>query len=127
MTDTLRKKTEVSDTTYTLSHLFNDIKKEDILQYVIDEPVTLENATINGKEFTTQGNTNITVKKIVTTDDQYYKFSDTPVYFLYYCIEGKEEERCQTQGILTQNGNGAVLNVLNNEHVFCFFTDETED
>ncbi|PKB18983.1 fasciclin domain-containing protein [Flavobacterium sp. 5] len=114
--------------TYTLDDLLNDptITSHSILQYVFKEKILLNSATTAGTEYKTLADTLITVKRIKTDDKVYYEHSDTPVYFLYYCKDGKINEVCQTSDILTQNGNGTVLHVLNNSHVFNLFSKEVK-
>ncbi|UII26165.1 fasciclin domain-containing protein [Fulvivirga maritima] len=126
-TDTLRDQTNVEDTVFTLNNMLDEIQPEELLQYVFNEPITLEAASTSGDLYTTEGGTEITIKRIMTTEDQYYVYSDSPVYFLYYCKEGMEEERCQTTGVRTQNGNGVILHTLNYQHVFGLFSEESED
>lgn len=126
-TDSLRDETGVEDTTYSLDNLMNDITANDILQYGLNDAVTLEDASTDGMVYTSMANTSVTVKKTLATDDEYYVYSDYPVYFLYFCKPDKEEERCQTTGILTQNGEGTILHALNNEHIFMSFSEENDD
>ena len=128
-TDTLRDVTGVEDTLYTLNDLMNDqaIDSKSVLQYALNNRITLNGATLQGKEFTTLNNEVITVKKIQTDDPTYYQYNDNPVYFLYYCKDGMENEVCQTTDILTQNGGGTVLHVLNNAHIYDLFTELEED
>jgi len=126
-TNTLRRFSGVEDTVYTFDNLVNDIQPAYILQYALKEKVTLADATTVGKEYTTLSDQTMTVEKIQTTDQVYYIRSDSPVYFLYLVKDGKEEERCQTTDIQTENGSGPVLHVLNNAHVFNLFTNKTAE
>lgn len=126
-TDTLRDDTGVEDTTYSLNHLLDEITAEQILQYALSEKVTLAGTSVNGDEYFTLAENEVTIQRTLTTEAEYYVYSDYPVYFLYYIKEGKEEVRCQTTGILTQGGQGTVLHALDNEHVFGDFTEETND
>lgn len=126
-TDTLVDRTGNVDTLYTFSDMLDEITTADLLQYAFAEDITLDNASVPGDELTTLAETQVTVKKELTTDDQYYVYSSSPVYFLYYCKPGMEDERCQTTGVLTQNGQGAILHTLNYEHVFGLFTEEDEE
>lgn len=127
MSDTLREQTDVADTTYTLANLLDDITEEMLLQYALADTVTLAGAAISGETYATLANTDVVVKRTLTTESQYYTYSSEPVYFLYYCKPEMEEERCQTTGILTQNGEGTILHALNSQHVFGQFTKEVED
>lgn len=124
-TQTLRSYSGVEDTTYTFNNMLTDLQSRAILQYALNERVTMEATTINGEEYSTLSDQTMTVLKIQTTDDAYYVRSDIPVYFMYLLRDGKNEERCQTTDILTENGNGPVLHVLNNEHIFSLFSNET--
>lgn len=127
MTDTLINQTEVADTTYTLANLFEDATKEMILKYAVDEEITLANESVNGTDYVSLAGTEVTATRTLATDDEYYVNSDNPVYLLYFTQKGMADERCQTSGILTQNGAGTILHVLNNEHVFVFFSEISED
>lgn len=126
-TDTLREYSGVEDTTYTLATMMSEITADYLLQYILKDKVTLDGATTKGKTYTTLTDSLVTVKKILATDDEYSVYSSYSVYLLYYCKEGKEEEVCQTTGILTQDGEGTILHVLNNEHIFGVFSEETEE
>lgn len=127
MTDTLIDETGNSDTVFTFSRLLETTTAEDILQYAFAEDITLGDASTSGVTYSTLAENSIVVKKEVATDDSYYTYSSSPVYFLYYCKPGKEEERCQTTGVLTQNGEGAILHTLNYEHLFKSFSEEDSD
>lgn len=122
--DSLRASTDSDEATYTLDDLLKDptVTSHSILQYSFNDKIRLSEATTAGKEYKTLEDTLITVKKIKTLDPVYYMYSDTPVYFLYYCKENKANEVCQTTDILTQSGNGTILHVLNNTHVFNLFS-----
>jgi hypothetical protein len=85
----------------------------------------MSTATTVGTQYTTLANLPVTVKKTQTTETIYYKYSTNPVFFLYYCKTDKIDERCETTDILTQNGNGTILHVLDNAHVFGVFTKKT--
>lgn len=118
------------DTVYSFNSLLKDpdLASDFILQYAFKDKITLQNdVSTAGIEYTNLAGNVVIVKKIKTDDAAYYKYTDDPVYFLYYCKEGKENERCQTTDILTQNGNGTVLHALNNGHIFNRFTAETVD
>jgi len=118
------------DTVYSFNSLLKDpaLASDFILQYALKDKITLQDdATTAGIEYTNLAGSVITVKKIKTDDEAYYQYTDDPVYFLYYCKEGKEKERCQTTDIVTQDGNGTVLHALNNGHVFNRFTVESGD
>ncbi len=123
-TETLRDFTGVEDTVYTFSTLVKNVQARYLLQYALNEKVTMAIATTAGAEYSTLYNDEtMTVQKIQTTDAQYYTYSDSPVYFLYLIKDGKKEEVCQTTDILTENGAGPVLHVLNNTHIFNLFSN----
>ena len=128
-TDSLRASTDSDEAIYSLDDLLNDptVTSHSILQYVFKDKIQLNTATTSGQEYKTLADTLITVKKIKTLDQVYYEHSDAAVYFLYYCKDGKANEVCQTTDILTQNGNGTVLHVLNNTHVFNLFSKQVEN
>lgn len=128
-TDSLRVSTGSDEAIYTFDDLLNDptVTSHSILQYVFKEKIELNTATTSGQEYKTLADTLITVKKIKTLESVYYEHSDAPVFFLYYCKEGKANEVCQTTDILTQNGKGTVLHVLNNTHVFNLFSKGIEN
>lgn len=127
--DSLRLSTDSETATYTLNDLLGDptVTSHSILQYVFSDKIRLSSATTDGKEYKALSDTLITVKRIQTQDQVYYQNSDTPVFFLYYCKDGKANEVCQTTDILTQDGNGTVLHVLNNTHVFNLFSKMVEN
>ena len=112
--------------TYTLDDLYKDVTPKDLLQYMLNEKVTMS-STASSDGYTTLAETTITVKTVLQTDDQYYIYSESPVYFLFIGKEGKTDERCQTEGILTQSGEGTVLHVLNNDHVFISFEEDKNE
>ncbi len=128
-TDSLQKSTNSGEAKYTLADLLNDptVTSHSILQYVFKDKIQLSAAAAAGQEYKTLADTLITIKKIKTLEKVYYEHSDAPVYFLYYCKEGKANEVCQTTDILTQNGKGTVLHVLNNTHVFNLFSKKLEN
>lgn len=128
-TDSLRAQTDDPTANYSFDNLLNDpnVTSHSILQYVFNEKILLNTITTTGQEYKTLADTLITVKKIKTEDRVYYENSDAPVYFLYYCKDGKANEVCQTTDILTQNGKGTVLHVLNNTHIYNLFTKKIEN
>lgn len=113
--------------TYTLNDLYTDISADSVRQYLLAEKVSLGAATTSGEEYTTLGNTTITVKKVLQTDAIYYTWSKEPVYFLYFLKYPEKQlsnnESCQTTGILTQSGSGTILHALSNNHGFVNFRD----
>ncbi|RKR05002.1 hypothetical protein C8C83_4331 [Flavobacterium sp. 90] len=123
-TDSLKITSQSDEAKYTLDDLLNDptVTSKSILQYVFKDKIQLSTATTTGQEYKSLADTLITIKKIKTLEPVYYEHSDAPVYFLYYCKDNKANEVCQTTDILTQNGNGTVLHVLNNTHFFNLFS-----
>ncbi|MFI1773496.1 fasciclin domain-containing protein [Thalassobellus citreus] len=125
------------DSTYTINSLINDPEATEnyILQYAFKERITLTDATTDGKVYETLAGNEITIQKRVATDAVYTQYTDVPTYFLFYIKPNEirrirgiqydiefELEQCQTTDILTQNGSGTVLNVLNSQHVFDYFS-----
>ncbi len=122
--DSLKETDE--ELTYSLSDLIDELEADDLLQYMLTDKVTRGSSETSGEYETLAGNT-VSISTQQTTDDQYYVYSDNPVYFLYYTKSGMEDEVCQTSGIMTDSGTGTRLHVLNNDHVFIAFDEDESE
>lgn len=121
----LRKDDE--DATYVLSDLLADLPVDSVRQYLFSEKLLLDEVSTSETAYSSLGSTDVKIQKILQTDPMYYTWSTTPVYFLYYIkdvgLATPTRVQCQTTGIRTQNGNGTILHVLQNTHVFASFTN----
>lgn len=122
-----RLREDDEDAFYTLEKLFNDLPVDSIKQYLFNEKLLLDDISLSETTYNSLGNTTIKIQRVLQTDSQYYTWSTTPVYFLYYIkdigLTTPTRVQCQTTGIRTQNGNGTVLHVLQNTHVFASFVN----
>ena len=110
---------------YGLAEMYDQLPADSVRMYLFNEKITLNSVTTAPVKYTSKANTEAFFNKVLQTDPQYYVWSSEPVYFLFY---GKQygslttNVQCQTTGILTQSGNGTVLNVLRNTHQFISFS-----
>ncbi|MBE8722400.1 hypothetical protein [Sphingobacterium pedocola] len=122
-----RLREDDEDAVYTLEKLFDELPADSVKQYLFTNKLALNDVNTSETTYTSLGSTNIKIQKVLQTDPQYYRWSTTPVYFLYYIrdlgLTTPTRVQCQTTGITTQNGNGTILHVLQNTHVFASFTN----
>jgi hypothetical protein len=132
-----QKKRTDENAKYTMDSLYKDLTADSVRQYMFSNKLPMSGFTDEQPHvFDNMVGTRFAVKKEKTTDRYYNEWSSVPVYFLYLIkivgaldVPGttppanEEDIRvlCQTTGIETESGNGPLLHVLNNKHIFVRF------
>lgn len=122
--------------TYTLDSLIKSMTQDSLRMYMFDKTITLDNAPLlQAQPYTSLGNTNQGVIKVLQTASPYTDRTSAPTYLLYFVKvrgavdipgvtpplnESDISVLCQTTGIQTSNG-ATTLHVLSNTHTFISF------
>lgn len=131
------KKQKDENADYTMDSLFDDLTVDSVRQYMFSEELPVAGFTDEQPHlYDNAAGIRCAIKKERYTGDNVNEWSSYPVYYLYYVkIRGEldspgvtppigEEDInvvCQTTGIETSSGNGPLLHVLSNKHVFARF------